>query len=84
MSRTISLEEAERDLPRLIQRAAGGEEIVIVAADGLRTRLVSVPLPTRVPRRPAHALKLAGLADDFDAPLEGSARDAFEATLTSE
>lgn len=71
MSRTVSLEEAERDLSRLIQRAAGGEEIVIVAADGLRTRLVTLPPPAKTLRRPAHALGLTALADDFDSSLEG-------------
>ncbi|WP_395824293.1 type II toxin-antitoxin system prevent-host-death family antitoxin [Elstera sp.] len=84
MTRTVSLKEAEQNLPGLIQRAAGGEDIVIVAADGSRTRLVTLPSPPKSPRRPAHALKLTALANDFDSPLAGDALAVFERHLESE
>jgi antitoxin (DNA-binding transcriptional repressor) of toxin-antitoxin stability system len=54
MTRTVSLKEAEQNLPGLIQRAAGGEDIVIVAADGSRTRL-------------AHAARNAAIAPKITA-----------------
>ncbi len=81
MPRTVSLEEAERDLSHLIHRAAGGEDVVIVAADGVRARLVTLPVNAAHKRRPAHALKLSALADDFEAPLDAETLATFEIPL---
>ena len=41
---TIDLDKAQLDLPALVKRALGGEEIVI-AADGQKVQLSPVPSP---------------------------------------
>ena len=56
-----SIEEAGRNLPRLVQLALQGEEVWI-AAPGVRVRL----LPEPSPRKPGGWEGRVWMADDFD------------------
>lgn len=74
---TVNIHEAKTHLSRLVERAAGGEEIVIAKAGRPIARLVGL--------RPAQKRQLGLLAgkveipDDFDAPLpDGILRDFEE------
>jgi prevent-host-death family protein len=62
-----SVYEAKTHLSRLIERAAKGEEIVISKNGVPVARLVGLPRMDG-PRRPANAMRIARIADDFDAP----------------
>jgi prevent-host-death family protein len=63
----ISLHEAKTKLFPLVERAAAGEEIVIVKNGILCARLV--PIVSRGQRRtPANAMRIQYIAPDFDAP----------------
>ena len=68
---TVSLEEAQTDLSRLIERLSPGEEVVITRDHVPVARLVAAPRPNRHPRR-LGTLKgtVLHVAPDFDAPLE--------------
>jgi antitoxin (DNA-binding transcriptional repressor) of toxin-antitoxin stability system len=56
-----------------VERAAAGEEIVIAKNGVARARLV--PLAAQAgPRRPANALRISHIAEDFDAPDAALAR----------
>jgi antitoxin (DNA-binding transcriptional repressor) of toxin-antitoxin stability system len=67
----VTLEEAQAQLPRLIERLAPGEEVVIIHDHRPVARLVAAPRPSRQPRR-LGTMKgtVLGVASDFDAPLE--------------
>jgi prevent-host-death family protein len=66
----ITLEDAQRQLPDLIEAAVRGEEVVITRADRPAVRLVPVDRP-RPDRKAGSAKgKILYMADDFDAPLE--------------
>ena len=67
---TINLYEAKTNLSRLVERAAAGEEIVIAKAGKPKARLVPY-LAAAGPRKPAHALGLSFIAEDFDAAIPG-------------
>jgi antitoxin (DNA-binding transcriptional repressor) of toxin-antitoxin stability system len=60
---TITLEKAQRDLPRLVERALAGEEIVIEAAGAEAVRLAPIapvadqPVPSGASYRGRGALK---------------------------
>ena len=68
---TVTLEEAQAHLPRLIERLAPGEEVIITRDHEPVARLVAAPPPSRQPRR-LGTMKgtVLHLAPDFDAPLE--------------
>ncbi|MBV8629440.1 MAG: type II toxin-antitoxin system Phd/YefM family antitoxin [Silvibacterium sp.] len=73
MSKTINLYEAKSHLSELVERAAGGEEIIIAKAGKPKARLV--PLPKAKKRSSAFGRNLMGvtyLAPDFyeDLPLD--------------
>jgi antitoxin (DNA-binding transcriptional repressor) of toxin-antitoxin stability system len=51
----------------LVERAAAGEEIVIAKNGVARARLMPVSAAA-APRRPANALRVSHIAEDFDAP----------------
>jgi antitoxin (DNA-binding transcriptional repressor) of toxin-antitoxin stability system len=77
MPATISLKDAERQLPQLYERAASGEEIIIEAeGDRPQVRLVRV-------ERPVQKRRLGGwegqvwVSDDFDAPLPPDILEGF-------
>lgn len=65
---TVGISEAKRRLSTLLDRAAKGEEIIISKRAQPLARLVAVAAP-KPPRKPAGALKIAWIAEDFDAPL---------------
>jgi len=76
MTEFVSLYDAKTRLSALVDRAAAGEEIVIMKAGKPRVRLV--PIPSRgVALVPANALGVTGLGDDFDEPLPESLQAAF-------
>ena len=63
---TINIYEAKTQLSALVERAAAGEEIVIAKNGVARARLVPLARAA-APRRPANALHISRIADDFDA-----------------
>ena len=75
--RTVNIHAAKTHLSRLVDDAAGGEEIVIAKAGKPVARLV--PLADARPKR-----RVGGLAgkvripEDFDASLPDDILDAFE------
>ena len=74
---TVSLYEAKTSLSALVERAAGGEEIVISKSGKPKARLV--PLDDVRPLRKAGRGRGAWkVRDDFDAPLPEEIRSAFE------
>ncbi|HJU18745.1 MAG TPA: type II toxin-antitoxin system Phd/YefM family antitoxin [Stellaceae bacterium] len=68
MSETVNLYDAKTHLSALVERAAAGEEIVIAKAGRPKAKLVPYR-PSAAPRKPAHALGLTFIADDFDAAM---------------
>lgn len=67
MSESISLYDAKTHLSHLVERAANGEEIVITKHGVPCARLL--PMVSRGgQRKPAHALRVDHIAEDFDAP----------------
>jgi prevent-host-death family protein len=68
MTETVNLYDAKTHLSQLVERAAGGEEIVIAKAGKPKAKLVPYR-PTGARRKPAHALGITFIADDFDAPM---------------
>lgn len=67
MTTSVSLYDAKTHLSALVERAARGEEIVIMKNGVAKARLSPVPQPGSQ-RRPAGALGVAFIADDFDEP----------------
>jgi prevent-host-death family protein len=77
MARTVNLYEAKTRLSELVERAAGGAEVVIAKAGVPKARLV--PLARKAPPRKPGAWKGRVLvAPDFDAPLPPDVVLAFE------
>jgi prevent-host-death family protein len=66
MSAIVNIYDAKTKLSSLVDRAAGGEEIIIAKNGVPRAKLVSIPQADQ-PRKPANALGLTYIADDFDA-----------------
>jgi antitoxin (DNA-binding transcriptional repressor) of toxin-antitoxin stability system len=65
----ISLDEANKELPKLIEAALGGDEVYIVGHDGQVVQLVPTTMPRRRPRF-GSAQGMIWMSDDFDEPLE--------------
>ncbi len=77
--RTVNIDAAKTHLSRLVDDAAGGEEIIIARAGRPVARLV--PLEAASPRPRRQLGRLAGqltVPADFDAPLPTDLLDAFE------
>ena len=74
----ISLHEAQTNLPALLQKVAGGEEIIISQSGAPIAEIVAVT--TRSPLRPGLGLDVGKgwVADDFNAPLPDDLLAAFE------
>ncbi len=73
---TINLYDAKSNLSRLVDRAAGGEEIIIAKAGRPLARLV--PLAKRTEPRPLGLFRgQATMGDDFDAPLPAAMAAGF-------
>lgn len=68
---TVSLEEAQGHLSRLIERLSPGEEVVITRDDEPVARLVTAPPASRLPRR-LGSMKgtVLRMSPDLDGPLE--------------
>jgi prevent-host-death family protein len=67
--KVVTVDEAQRDLSRLIQEALDGEQVVITRGDQPDVRLV--PVGSSRPRRSLGWAKgEVTMAPDFDAPLD--------------
>lgn len=68
---TVSIQEAQAQLPRLIERAEAGEQFVITRDEKAVAQLTAAATPSRKPRQPG-TLKgtVLYMAPDFAAPLE--------------
>ena len=75
MATTYTLQEARKDFDELVERAAGGEEIVITDDGQPRARLAPV---VRQTRRPGGWEGQVRIADDFDDPLPDDLLARFE------
>lgn len=65
----IDLKDAQQHLPEMVERAAGGEEVIIFRDNEPLVKLVAVA-NTRSKREFGSARGLIEMADDFDESLE--------------
>ncbi len=65
----INLKEAETQLVKLIEEAAGGEEVIITRSDGTAFKIVPIGAVGAIPKF-GSAKGLVRMSDDFDEPLE--------------
>ncbi|MBD2522715.1 type II toxin-antitoxin system Phd/YefM family antitoxin [Nostoc sp. FACHB-133] len=65
----ITLAEASKNLPNLIEAALGGEEIIIIKDNQPLVKLTPVP-PLKHHPKYGSAKGLITISDDFDEPLE--------------
>jgi prevent-host-death family protein len=75
--RTINIHAAKTHLSRLVDDAAGGEEIVIAKAGKPVARLMPLA-DARSTRRLGGLAGKVQIPEDFDAPLPDDILDAFE------
>lgn len=75
--RQINIHEAKTHLSRLVEDAAGGDEIIIAKAGKPVARLVGID-PARTPRIRGLLKGKVWIADDFDAPLPEDVIASFE------
>ncbi|HVW49982.1 MAG TPA: type II toxin-antitoxin system Phd/YefM family antitoxin [Trinickia sp.] len=75
--RTVNIHEAKTQFSRLVDAAAGGEEIIIAKAGKPAARLVPMER-VKVMRRFGGLKGKIHIADDFDAPLPDDVVAAFE------
>jgi prevent-host-death family protein len=74
---TVNIHEAKTQFSRLVDAAAGGEEIVIAKAGKPAARLVPME-KAKVMRRFGGLKGKVRIADDFDAPLPDDVIATFE------
>jgi prevent-host-death family protein len=74
---TVNIHEAKTQFSRLVDAAAGGEEIIIAKAGKPAARLVPIER-AKVKRRFGGLKGKIRIADDFDAPLPDDVIAAFE------
>lgn len=74
--RTVNISQAKTHLSRLVEEAAGGEEIVIAKHNRPVARLVALEASTR-PHKPGGWEDQVWMADDFDAPLPEGLEKSF-------
>jgi prevent-host-death family protein len=75
--RTVNIHAAKTHLSRLVDDAAGGEEIIIAKAGKPVARLMPLA-PARPKRRLGILAGRMKVPKDFDAPLPDEILDAFE------
>jgi prevent-host-death family protein len=68
MTTEVSLYDAKTHLSALVERAAGGEEIVITKRGAVRAKLVPVPATPSKREWGKNVLGVTWIADDFNAP----------------
>jgi prevent-host-death family protein len=76
MADPVNMHEAKTELSRLVERALGGEDVVIARAGVPVVRLV--PIAARGKRKLGQWAGRVEMADDFDAPLSDEDLDAWE------
>lgn len=81
MTETVSLGDASAQLSQLVERAAGGEEIIITKSGQPRARLVPLNKVPR-PRKFGGWEKTLWIGSDFDDPLPDEILDAFDGGAT--
>jgi len=74
---TVNIHDAKTQFSRLVDAAAGGEEIIIAKAGKPTARLVAMER-MKVTRRFGALKGQIRIADDFDAPLPDDVLDSFE------
>lgn len=74
---TVNIHEAKTNFSRLVDAAAGGEEIVIAKAGKPAARLVPIT-QTKIQRRFGGLKGKVRISEDFDAPLPDDVIAAFE------
>jgi prevent-host-death family protein len=62
----VSLYDAKTQLSSLVERAARGEQIIIAKNGVPMAKLVAIPFRGE-PRKPANAMGITYIAEDFDA-----------------
>lgn len=67
---TVTLEEAQANLARLIAKLKPGEEVVITQQDRAVARLLAEPTNARRPRRPGSAIGKLTIVEDDDVHLD--------------
>lgn len=82
MGRQVNIAEAKAKLSELLDRALGGEEIVIARAGKPLARLA--PLQRKRPRKPGAWRHLEIPADIFLEPMDAEDLDAAEGKFTDE
>lgn len=78
---SFNLYEAKARLSELVERAAGGEEIVIAKHGTPRARLLPLRTEDR-PRTPGGWGSALWVAEDFDEPLPDAIRRFFQGDAT--
>ena len=79
MARVVNIYEAKTHLSELVERAAGGEEVVIAKAGKPKARLVAITPDKR--RRFGLWKGKVHMARDFDAPLPADVLAGFQGKL---
>ena len=74
---TVNIHQAKTQFSRLVDLAAGGEEIIIAKAGKPVARLVPYVIKGAV-RRPGTMRGKIRIKKNFDAPLPKQLRDSFE------
>lgn len=77
MAEIVNMHEAKTDLPRLAERAAEGEEIIIARSGRPLARLVPLDRDTK-PRKLGLWKGQVRISEDFDAPLPAELQQQFE------
>ena len=62
----VNMHEAKTNLSKLVQRAAGGEEIILAKAGEPVAKIVAYTKPQRKPRVPGSMKGQIWMAPDFD------------------
>ncbi len=76
--KVVNVAEAKAHLSELVERAAGGEEIVVARAGKPRAKLVPLGDANRRLRVPGKRVGKYRVSKDFDAPLPDDVLDSFE------